>query len=93
MKFSRHKIVKRESNPRPVAVIAVGKIRASIWQTVNDRGTFHSITFERRYRDKDGLWKTARSFKAGTDVHALLHAAALANDKILAVTMGTESWN
>jgi hypothetical protein len=83
------------ANPpqRPVATINVGRITATIWETVNDRGTFHDITFERRYRDKDGLWRTARTFKAGTDIHALLHAAALANDKILNVTMGTELWN
>ncbi len=81
-----------ETKPRPVATIVVGKIRANIWQTVNERGTFHSITFERRYRDKDGKWQTARSFKAGTDVRALIEAAARANDKIVNVTMGAESW-
>ena len=81
-----------EIKPRPVAVIVVGKIRANIWQTVNERGTFHSITFERLYRDKDGRWQIARSFKAGTDVRALIEAAARANDKIVNVTMGAASW-
>jgi hypothetical protein len=81
-----------ETKPRPIAAIVVGKIRANIWQTVNERGTFHSITFERRYRDKDGKWQTARSFKAGTDVRALIEAAARANDKIVNVTMGADSW-
>jgi len=81
-----------ETKPRPVAVIVVGKIRANIWHTVNERGAFHSITFERRYRDKDGRWQVARSFKAGTDVRALIEAAARANDKIINVTMGVESW-
>lgn len=85
--------LKQQPKPRPVAVIDVGKIRANIWQTVNDRGTFHSITFERRYRDRDGKWQTARSFKAGTDVRALMEAAARANDKIVNVVMGTGSWD
>ena len=84
---------KQQAKPRPVAVIDVGKIRANIWQTVNERGTFHSITFERRYRDRDGKWKTARSFKAGTDVQALIEAAARANDKIVNVVMGAGSWD
>ena len=83
---------KQAIKPRPVAVIDVGKIRANIWQTVNDRGTFHSITFERRYRDKDGKWQAARSFKAGTDVRALIEAAARANDRIVNVVMGAGSW-
>jgi hypothetical protein len=81
-----------ETKPRPIAVIAVGKNKANIWETVNQRGTFHSITFERRYRDKDGRWQVARSFKAGTDVRALIEVAARANDKIINVTMGCESW-
>ena len=81
-----------ETKPRPVSTIDVGKIRATIWQTVNERGTFHSITFERRYRDGDGRWQFARSFKAGTDIRALIEAAARANDKIVNVTMGAESW-
>lgn len=84
--------LKQQPKPRPVAVIDVGKIRANIWQTVNDRGTFHSITFERRYRDKEGKWQTARSFKAGTDVRALIEAAARANDKIVNVVMGAGTW-
>jgi hypothetical protein len=90
--MKRRKVKKHETKPRPVAVIAVGKITANIWQTVNDRGTFHSITFERRYRDKKGKWQIARSFKAGTDVRALMEAAARANDKIVNVVMGGESW-
>ena len=79
---------RQEPKQSPVATVNVGRIVATIWETVNDRGTFHRITFERRYRGKDGYWKAARSFKAGSDVPALLHAVAFANDRILNVTMG-----
>ena len=82
----------QQTKARPVATIVVGKIRANIWQTVNERGTFHRITLERRYRDKDGKWQSARSFNAGTDVRALIEAAARANDKIVSATMGAECW-
>ena len=76
----------------PVAKISVGLVTANIWETINEKGTFHTVSFERRYRDKHGNWKTTHSFKAGTELLAITQAASLANDKIINVTMGDEPW-
>ncbi len=39
-----------ESAKPPVAKLRIGLIAASIWERTNEKGTFHSVTFERRYR-------------------------------------------
>ena len=40
-----------ETKNPPAAKIRVGLITASIWENTNEKGTFHNVTFERRYKD------------------------------------------
>ena len=48
---------------KPVHEVRLGKIRAAIWGNRNaDGNTWHSVTFARRYRDKEGHYKDADSF-------------------------------
>ena len=69
------------ANP-PVAKIRVGLITASIWERKTDSGKFYATTFERRYRNGDGEWKTSHSYDTG-DLLTVAKVADLAHTKIL----------
>ena len=51
-----------ESAKPPVAKLRIGLISARIWERTTDNGTFHNVTFERRYRDAKGEWHSTQSF-------------------------------
>jgi hypothetical protein len=62
---------------KPVHEIRLGKIRAAIWGNRNaDGNSWHSVTFARRYRDKEGNYKDADSF-GPEDLPVLKEVAAL----------------
>jgi len=65
----------KESAKPPVAKIRIGLLSASIWERTTDKGTFHTVTFERRYRDAKGEWHGTQSF----DKSNLLTLAKLAD--------------
>ena len=58
-----------------MAKLRIGLLTASIWERTTDSGTFHSVTFERRYRDTKGEWHSNQSF----DKSNLLTLAKLAD--------------
>lgn len=64
-----------ESAKPPVAKLRIGLLSASIWERTTDNGTFHTVTFERRYRDANGDWHGTQSF----DRSNLLTLAKLAD--------------
>jgi hypothetical protein len=64
-----------ESAKPPVAKLRLGLINASIWERATDNGKFHSVTFERRYRDANGEWHSTHSY----DTSDLLSLAKLAD--------------
>ena len=66
-----------ETKNPPVGKVRVGLITASIWENKTDKGTFHNVTFERRYKDGD-QWKSSHSYNAD-DLLALAKAADLAH--------------
>ena len=68
-------------NP-PVAKIRVDLINASIWKNKTEKGTFYNVTFESRYRDGEGNWKSSHSYTSN-DLLALGKAAGLAHTKIV----------
>ena len=57
----------------PVAKLRLGLLNATIWERTTEKGSFHSVTFERRYRDGEGNWRTTH----GYDVNDLLTLAKL----------------
>ncbi|HEY4359689.1 MAG TPA: hypothetical protein VGN17_01910 [Bryobacteraceae bacterium] len=69
------------ANP-PVAKVRIGLVTASIWERPTEKGRFHTVSFERRYRDKEGNWNTAHTFDAA-DLLALAKSADVAHSKIL----------
>ena len=81
MSFKNTKNEAAETKNPPVAKVRVGLITASIWENTNDKGTFHNVTFERRYKDGD-QWKSSHSYNAD-DLLALAKAADLAHTQIV----------
>jgi hypothetical protein len=71
-----------ETPKPPVAKLHVGLINASIWERVTEKGTFLSVTFERRYRDANGEWHSTHSYDAN-DLLNLAKLADQAHTKIL----------
>ena len=71
----------------PVAKVRVDMINASIWKNTNDKGTFYNVTFENRYRDGEGKWKSGHSYNA-SDLLSLAKAADLAHSKIIELRNG-----
>jgi hypothetical protein len=73
----------------PVAKVRVGLITASIWENPTEKGTFYNVTFERRYRDAEGNWKSSHSYNAD-DLLSLAKAADLAHTKIVETPRGDD---
>jgi hypothetical protein len=78
-----------ETKTPPVAKVRVGLVTASIWENKTEKGTFHNVTFERRYRDAEGNWKSSHSYNAD-DLLALAKAADLAHTKIVEARNGDD---
>ena len=75
-----------ETKNPPVGKVRVGLITASIWENKTEKGTFHNVTFERRYKDGD-QWKSSHSYNAD-DLLALAKAADLAHTQIIEARNG-----
>lgn len=76
-----------ETKNAPVAKVRVGLITASIWENQTEKGAFHNVTFERRYRDGEGNWKSSHSYNAD-DLLSLAKSADLAHTKITELRNG-----
>ena len=63
------------------ARIRVGRITATIWERKGEKGAFYAVSFDRRYRDSEGNWKSSSSFDAN-DLPMLSKAADLAHARI-----------
>ena len=61
---------------KPAAVVAAGTVRASVWanERVANGETFtsYAVRLERRYKDKDGTWKSTNAFGVGELPKAIL---------------------
>jgi len=82
MSFRNAKKTETEARKAPVAKVRVGLISASIWENPTDKGVFHNVTFERRYRDGEGKWQSTHSYGTG-DLLELAKCADLAHTKII----------
>ena len=78
-----------EAKNPPAAKVRVGLITASIWENKTEKGIFHNVTFERRYRDAEGNWKSSHSYNA-EDLLSLAKAADLAYTKIVEARNGDD---
>lgn len=75
------------TNKPPVARLRIGFLNANVWERTTEKGTFHSVSFERRYRDTDGNWQSTHSFDT-SDLLALAKLADQAHSKILEIRNG-----
>lgn len=71
-----------ETANTPVSKIRLGRIQASIWENASEKKTHYNVTFERRYRDSDGNWKSTHSY-GFDDLLLLAKAADMAHSKIV----------
>ena len=53
-----------EAPKAPISKLRIGLINANIWQRTTGEDTFYSVSFERRYRDGEGHWKSTHSYDA-----------------------------
>ena len=81
MSLKKTKTQAEKANP-PVAKVRVGLITASIWERETENGVFYNVSFERRYRDGEGNWKSSHSYDT-QDLPLLAKAADLAHTKIV----------
>ena len=49
------------ANPKPVAEIRIGPVKATIWRNGTEEHPRHNVTFSRLYKDGD-QWKSTQSF-------------------------------
>ncbi len=66
----------------PVAKVNVGLQTASIWKNESEGRAFYNVTFDRRYRDAKGDWKSSDSY-GRDDLLAHGKLSDLAHTKIL----------
>jgi len=78
-----------ETKNPPAGKVRVGLITASIWENKTEKGIFHNVTFERRYRDAEKNWKSSHSYNA-EDLLSLAKAADLAHTKIVEARNGVD---
>ena len=71
----------------PVAKLRIGLISGAIWERKTENGAFYAVTFERRYRDGEGNFKSSHSYDA-QDLLALGKLADMAHSKILELQAG-----
>lgn len=71
----------------PVAKVSVGLQAASIWKNESEGRAFYNVTFDRRYRNAKGDWKSTGSYGA-EDLLALAKLADLAHTKVLELQNG-----
>jgi len=50
-----------ETKKRPVHDLRIGSVKAAVWKNEGTNGAWHSVTFERLYKDGNE-WKSSGSF-------------------------------
>lgn len=56
----------KEVKNKPIKKFRAGAVTATIWSNPSKEGDseYHTISFERRYKDKDDNWKSTNSLRA-----------------------------
>ena len=69
------------ANPKPVAEVRIGRVKATVWPNETKEGrTKYNVTFSRLYRDSEE-WKRTQSFSRN-DLLLLAKVADLAHSRI-----------
>jgi hypothetical protein len=72
---------------RPVAQVSVGAVTAAVWRNATRDRPLYTASFNVRYKDKDGEWKTTNSFDQA-HLLELAKAADLAWEAIASLKKG-----
>ena len=70
------------NSSKPVSHVRLGLISASIWENPGPNGPRHSVTFERRYKDEGGTWRSSQSYDEN-ELLVLARVVAEAFDELL----------
>lgn len=91
MALSNPKKTQTETAAPPAEKIRVGQCTVSIWENTDEKtgAIRHSVTFDRRYRDKEGTWKSSDSYGL-QELLAHIEAATRAKDRLITVLNGTD---
>lgn len=66
------------TNQKPFDKVILGSIQLAVWKNTSDKGdTYYSATFEKRYRDSGGDWKSTTSLSRD-DLLVLAQASEMA---------------
>ena len=68
------------ANPKPVAEVRIGRVKAAIWSHETEGRTRHNVTFSRLYKDGEE-WKRTQSFSRN-DLLLLAKVADQAHSRI-----------
>ena len=68
------------ANPKPVAEVRIGRVKAAIWSNETEGRMRHSVAFSRLYKDGDE-WKRTQSF-GRNDLLVLAKVADQAHSRI-----------
>ena len=71
------------ANPKPVAEVRIGRVKAAIWPNETEGRTRYNVTFSRLYRDGD-QWKSTQSFSRN-DLLLLAKVADQAHSRIFEI--------
>ena len=76
--------MKKTNNPKqmPIAHIRMSNVQASIWERKTEKGTFYDASFQRSYKDGEGVWQHSQS---GYNLQNLLLLEAAVRQTILKV--------
>ena len=76
------------ANPKPVAEVRIGRVKAAIWPNGTDGRTRHNVTFSRLYKDGEE-WKSTQSFSRN-DLLLLAKVADQAHSRIFELQQAEE---
>ena len=77
------------ANPKPVAEIRIGRVKATIWRNGTEDHPRHNVAFSRLYKDGD-QWKRSQSF-GRNDLLVLAKVADQAHSRIFELSQEEES--
>lgn len=66
---------------KPIETLRDGSVKAAIWENDSEKGKFHSVTFSRTYRDKEGNYANSSRF-SGADLLKLSKIAEQSYDAV-----------
>ena len=64
---------------QPATTLRYGRIKATIWLNVSEKGPFFSTTFSRSFKNQSGAWHNGTSFGL-SDLEALFIVAREAKE-------------